>query len=36
MDCKEKEREDPEYKKAADAEHEAVKRGNLNFPGIRK
>ena len=36
MDCKEKEREDPEYKKAAYAEHEAVKRGNLNFPGIRK
>jgi hypothetical protein len=36
MDCKEKERQDPEYKKAVEAEHEAVKRGDYNFPGIRK
>nr|DAL96940.1 MAG TPA: hypothetical protein [Caudoviricetes sp.] len=36
LDCKEKERQDKDYEKAVEAEHEAVKRGNYNFPGIRK
>ncbi|HZK10461.1 MAG TPA: hypothetical protein VFD08_05260 [Clostridia bacterium] len=36
LDCKEKERQDKDYEKAVKAEHEAVKRGNYNFPGIRK
>ncbi len=35
MECKEKERFDPEYKKAVDAEHEEIKKGNYNFKGIR-
>ncbi len=36
LECKEKERQDKDYEKAVKAEHEAVKRGNYNFPGIRK
>lgn len=36
MECKEKERRHPDYKKAQDAEREAVKNGNMNFSGIGK
>lgn len=35
LDCKNKEREDPEYKKAVELENEQVRRGNYNFKGIR-
>lgn len=34
MSCKDKERQDPRYKKARDAEAAAVKKGNYNFKGI--
>ena len=34
MVCKEEERMHPDYARARDAENEAVKNGNLNFPGI--
>ena len=34
--CEKKEREHPDYQRAADAELAAVKRGNYNFPGIGK
>ena len=33
--CSDKERQDPDYKKAVEADHEQIKRGNYNFPGIR-
>ena len=36
MECKEKERQHPDYQRARDAEHEAVKNGNMNFSGIGK
>ena len=36
MECKEKERRHPDYQRARDAEHEAVKNGNMNFSGIGK
>lgn len=36
MDCKDKEMQDNDYKKAADAELQEVKKGNYNFKGIRK
>ena len=36
MECKEKERKHPDYKKALDAEHEAIRNGNMNFAGIGK
>ena len=36
MECKAKESRHPDYKKAQDAEHEAVKNGNMNFSGIGK
>lgn len=36
LDCKDKERSDPDYQKAVDAELEEVKKGNYNFKGIRK
>lgn len=32
--CRNKEREHPDYEKARTAEENAVKAGNLNFPGI--
>ena len=35
LECKEKERCDPEYETARDAEIEEVKKGNYNFKGIR-
>ena len=34
MKCAEEERQHPDYQKAADAELAAVRRGNMNFPGI--
>lgn len=34
LECKEKERQHPDYAKARDAENEAVKNGNYNFKGI--
>jgi len=34
MPCKEEEKMHPEYKKASDAELDAVKRGDYNFDGI--
>ena len=36
LDCKEKERKDKDYKKAVEADIEAIKKGDFNFPGIRK
>lgn len=36
LDCKDKERSDPDYQKAVDAELEEVKKGNYKFKGIRK
>ena len=35
MECAEKERTDPEYKKAKDAEIDEIKKGNYNYKGIR-
>ena len=34
MECAEKERKRPDYRKALDAEREAVKNGDRNFKGI--
>lgn len=34
MDCSDKERKRPDFKEAQDAEIEAIKSGNFNFPGI--
>jgi hypothetical protein len=34
LTCKEKERNRPDYKKAVDADNEAIKSGNYNFKGI--
>ena len=34
LDCKEKERQHPDYKKAQDAEIAEVRKGNYNFQGI--
>lgn len=34
LDCIERERQHPDYQKAKDAEHQAVLRGDYNFPGI--
>ena len=34
MDCKDSEKQHPKYKEAQQAELEAVKAGNYNFPGI--
>ena len=34
LECEREERQHPDYKKAADAELAAVRRGDLNFPGI--
>ena len=34
MKCAEEERQHPDYQKAADAELAAVRRGDMNFPGI--
>ncbi len=34
FDCDKKERQHPDYQKAVEAEEDAVKRGDRNFPGI--
>lgn len=34
MECDRKEQQLPDYQQAADAEREAVKRGDMNFSGI--
>lgn len=34
LDCKDKERERPDYKDATDADNAEIKKGNYNFPGI--
>jgi hypothetical protein len=34
FDCMDKEKQHPDYEKARQAEHEAVKRGDFNFKGI--
>lgn len=36
MECKAKECLDPRYSEAVKAEHEELKKGNTNFPGIGK
>jgi len=36
MECKDKERAHPDFKRAQDIEVAAVKSGNYNFPGIGK
>jgi hypothetical protein len=36
MDCKQKERNHPDYDRADKAECDAVRSGNYNFPGIGK
>lgn len=36
LDCKDKEVKHPLYKQAREAEAEAVRRGDYNFPGIGK
>lgn len=35
LDCKEAERNDPEYRKAVEADHAEIKRGNYNYKGLR-
>ncbi|WP_461206079.1 gamma-glutamylcyclotransferase [Clostridium sp. DL1XJH146] len=35
ISCKEKEMNDPDYNKAVKGEHEAIRKGNYNFKGIR-
>jgi len=35
MGCKEKETKDPEYKRAIEADHEEIRKGNFNYKGIR-
>ena len=34
LDCEREERQHPDYQKAADTELAAVRRGDMNFPGI--
>ncbi len=34
QECKEKERQHPDYKKAQDADNAEIKKGNYNFQGI--
>jgi hypothetical protein len=36
LDCKEREEQHPRYEEARRAEAEAVRRGDMNFPGIGK
>jgi len=35
MACSNKEKLDKDYKKAVEADHEQIKKGNYNFEGIR-
>jgi len=34
MDCKKKERQRPDYRRAVEADNEAIRNGNRNFKGI--
>ncbi len=34
LKCKKKEQDHSDYRKACDADREAIKQGNYNFPGI--
>lgn len=34
MECKEKEKQHPDYKKAVDADMAEIRKGNYNFQGI--
>ena len=34
MDCIRKERQNPKYREAQEAEHQAVEKGDYNYPGI--
>ena len=34
MDCKDKEKQREDYRKAVEADHAEIRRGNYNFPGI--
>jgi len=34
MTCAEKEKQDKDYNKAVEADHEQIKKGNYNFKGI--
>ena len=34
MNCKMKEKSDPRYRKAVEADNEAIRNGNYNFKGI--
>jgi hypothetical protein len=36
MDCKKLERQHPDYQRALEAEREAIKGGDYNYPGIGK
>ena len=36
MGCKEKEKQDPDYQKAVEADHEQIRCGNYNYEGYRK
>jgi hypothetical protein len=35
MNCKEKEKQDKDYDKAVQAEHEEMKKGNYNYKGLK-
>lgn len=35
LECAEQERQDPEYKKAIEADQAEIRKGNYNFKGIR-
>jgi hypothetical protein len=35
MSCKDKETKDSEYKRAEEADHEEIRKGNFNYKGIR-
>lgn len=34
MECSDRERQDPRYKEAVEADSQAIRQGNYNFPGI--
>jgi len=35
ISCSDKERQDPDYKKAVEADHEQIRKGNYNYAGLR-
>lgn len=36
LPCKEQERQDSDYEKAVEVEHDEIKKGNYNYKGIRE